>query len=226
MTSKWLEPAELYCKFCGKLCKNKNSLAQHEIRCKSNPSRITVITSGFNSERVYEKGRAPWNKGLTKNVDMRLLQQAQSLSKSIKGKPGRKQTESTKVKLSTIAKAREFGGFSMRNKGFVYNGVKLDSSYEVAVAKSLDYNAIKWVRCKRFIYRTPDGVVHYYTPDFYLPDYDIYLDPKNDFLINNVNPKLGYKDSDKIAWVMQQNNIRILILNSSQLDWNIIKTLV
>lgn len=30
------------CKFCGKECKNNNSLVQHEIRCKSNPDRIIV----------------------------------------------------------------------------------------------------------------------------------------------------------------------------------------
>ena len=31
---------EFICKYCGKECKNKNSLAQHEIRCKQNPNRI------------------------------------------------------------------------------------------------------------------------------------------------------------------------------------------
>lgn len=33
---------DLFCKFCGKECKNKNSLAQHEIRCQSNPERKSV----------------------------------------------------------------------------------------------------------------------------------------------------------------------------------------
>ena len=28
------------CKYCGKECKNKNSLSQHEIRCKENPNKI------------------------------------------------------------------------------------------------------------------------------------------------------------------------------------------
>lgn len=28
------------CKYCGKICKNKNSLTQHEIRCKENPEHI------------------------------------------------------------------------------------------------------------------------------------------------------------------------------------------
>lgn len=30
------------CQFCGKECKNKNSLVQHEVRCKSNPNYINV----------------------------------------------------------------------------------------------------------------------------------------------------------------------------------------
>ena len=149
-----------------------------------------------------------------------------SLSKSTKGKPGIKHTKATKIKLSNIAKARKLGGFNMRNKGFVYNGIKLDSSYEVTVAKSLDCNSVKWQRCDRFQYTTPNGDTHYYTPDFYLPEYDIYLDPKNNYLITNVNPALGYKDSEKITWVMQQNNIRILILDSSQLNWECIKNLI
>ena len=175
---------------------------------------------------VYKTGNVPWNKGLTKELDPRLKKQAESLSKSIKGKPGIKHTEATKAKLSSIAKARELGGFNMRNKGFMYNGVKLDSSYEVALAQSLDRNLIKWQRCTRFSYLTPSGELHYYTPDFYLPEYNIYLDPKNSFLINNINPTLGYRDSEKIAWVMQQNNIKILILDSSQLEWESIKKLI
>ena len=33
------------CKYCGKECKNKNSLAQHEIRCKLNPNKIKVVSN-------------------------------------------------------------------------------------------------------------------------------------------------------------------------------------
>lgn len=35
------------------------------------------------------------------------------------------------------ALSRGFGGFAMRNKGLTYKGVKLDSTYELKVAKSL-----------------------------------------------------------------------------------------
>ena len=38
------------CRYCGKLCKNKNSLAQHEIRCKNNPNKSMGVL------RVRNKG--------------------------------------------------------------------------------------------------------------------------------------------------------------------------
>lgn len=46
----------MICKFCGKECKNKNSLVQHEIRCKLNPNRII---SYFMTD--YNKTRKPTN---------------------------------------------------------------------------------------------------------------------------------------------------------------------
>ena len=41
-TQYHLDHDDLFCKFCRKECKNKNSLRQHEIRCKNNPNRITT----------------------------------------------------------------------------------------------------------------------------------------------------------------------------------------
>ncbi len=32
----------LYCKYCGKECKNLNSVKQHECRCKLNPNKIDL----------------------------------------------------------------------------------------------------------------------------------------------------------------------------------------
>lgn len=57
-----------------------------------------------------------------------------------------------------------------------------------------------------------------YYPDFYLIDYDIYLDPKNNYLIK--------KDKYKIECVSKQNNIKLKILNKKQLNWKEIKKLI
>jgi len=99
-------------------------------------------------------------------------------------------------------------------KGILYKDIKLDSSYEVILAQSLDEYNIQWERPGRFSYHYNDKL-HYYTPDFYLPKYDIYLDPKNDFLINNINPHLGYNDLDKIKQVELEHNIKIIVLNKN-----------
>lgn len=34
------------CQYCGKECKNKNSLVQHEIRCNNNPNKIKSGNNG------------------------------------------------------------------------------------------------------------------------------------------------------------------------------------
>lgn len=35
----------LNCIYCGKECKSRNSLCQHEIRCKLNPNKIHVVSN-------------------------------------------------------------------------------------------------------------------------------------------------------------------------------------
>ena len=211
---------DLFCKYCGKQCKNINSLKQHEIRCKSNPNR-RPSTFSTNNPSINN----PWNKGKTKDNDIRIARQAIKSSKTKKGKPGHKHTEEEKQNLREHALKNGLGGFHMRHSGIIYNGIKLDSAYEVLLAENLDANNIKWERCERFPYIF-DEKLHYYTPDFYLPEYDVYLDPKNDFLINNINPHLGFNDIDKIRAVEQQNNIKIIVLNKDQLNWQSIEKLL
>ncbi len=98
-----LDHDDLFCKFCGKECENKNSLVQHEIRCKENPNKINVYVSNFNNI-----GRTPWNKGLTKETDERVERRGLNLHNNVKsGKTifkGHAHSEETKKKLSRIRK--------------------------------------------------------------------------------------------------------------------------
>ena len=64
----------MYCKFCNKLCKNKNSLAQHEIRCIQNPNKLSY----------FHKGQTAWNKGLTAKTDPRVKKGSETLKNTIK----------------------------------------------------------------------------------------------------------------------------------------------
>lgn len=175
---------------------------------------------------VNISGRSTWNKGKTKENHPSLM----STSETLKGKYASKElvvqhTPESKKLLSEAALKRNLGGVR-QSKRIEYNGKVLGSSYELAVAKSLDENNITWDTCKRIRYIDPFGKERTYTPDFYLFDYDVYLDPKNDFLIEKINPALGFNDLDKIKLVEEQHNIRIIVLNNKQLEWDIIRNLI
>lgn len=93
------------CKFCDKVCKNQNSLTQHEIRCPRNPDRINTLIKGFNN-----KGRVSWCKGLTSDTDIRIKQRSMLLKERYqKGEitpsfKGRTHTSESKLKTSMAMK--------------------------------------------------------------------------------------------------------------------------
>lgn len=89
----------MQCKYCGKECKNANSLRNHERLCKHNPDGQESPFIKFNKSREHA-----WNYGLTKETDSRVAKQADSLSKSTKGKHGHKHNEATKEKISKARK--------------------------------------------------------------------------------------------------------------------------
>lgn len=89
-------------------------------------------------------------------------------------------------------------------KKFKYKNIWMDSSWEVELAKWLDAKNIKWKRDRKIIFYWTDAEnkKRRYYPDFYLPQYNIYLDPKNKFKLE--------KDSYKLNQVIKENNIRLV----------------
>ena len=92
------------------------------------------------------------------------------------------------------------------------------SSYELETAKDLDRNHIDWNRPSSFYYIDKNGTRRKYFPDFYLKDFKIYIDTKNDYL--------AVKDKEKISLAAEQNNVRILIVTKENLKWTKIKSLI
>jgi len=105
-------------------------------------------------------------------------------------------------------------------KKFKYNDIWMDSSWEVEIAKWMDIHNVKWERSKKinFIWTDFNGKKRRYYPDFYLKDYNVYLDPKNKYLIE--------KDTFKIEQVQKENNIKVIFgLKNSIIEYleNLIK---
>lgn len=74
--------------------------------------------------------------------------------------------------------------------------VMLDSSWEEIVAKRLDFLDVKWYRPPSMKWVDKTGKERNYFPDFYLPDYDLYLDPKNPFAVKVQSEKVDYIESN------------------------------
>jgi hypothetical protein len=166
-----------------------------------------------------KKTGTSWNKGLTKETDERVKRNGEQISKSISGENnhsyGKKLSDERKQHLSKIAKQRGIGGKTYKKiykyKMICGKEIYMDSSYEIKVAEELDKNNIRWERPISMKWTDKNNKEHNYFADFYLIDYNVYLDPKNDFLIE--------KDKEKIELVKNQNDISIFVLNKKELSW-------
>lgn len=101
---------------------------------------------------------------------------------------GIQHTDETKEILSKKALASKHR--RLRKNPIEYNGVLLDSTWELELAKRLDSLKIEWIRPEPLPWIDNNGKHHNYFPDFYLPKYKIYLDPKNPHAINVQMKKL------------------------------------
>jgi len=85
--------------------------------------------------------------------------------------------------------------------------VVMDSTWETAMANRLDELGINWERDPsiKLEYKTRGGRKRNYIPDFYLPDYDLYIEVK------------GYwtdAAKHKMKDVQKRNPVKILLLES------------
>jgi hypothetical protein len=160
------------CQFCNRDISNKGSLKAHEMACKQNPEKI-IHNRSSDSGRKKGKEYFVWNKGKTKDTDNRLLEKGKSFSK--KYAAGEIQhhytphTESTKQRLSSVAKERKLGGYiqgSGRGKKGWYKGFFCDSSWELAYVVYCLEHSIDIKRNTKKRQYTWQGEVKNYIPDF------------------------------------------------------------
>lgn len=155
------------CKYCHSIITN----SIHVRWCKLNPNLDN------NKKTLSEKIKI----GASERVKKAHLEGKYKNAKY--NRVGRKQTEITKNKLREIAlksKHRRLVRSTRPYKDINGNIILLDSSWEEALAKRLDEQKILWVRPVTPIeWIDGNNIVHNYFPDFFLPEHNLYLDPKN-----------------------------------------------
>lgn len=136
----------------------------------------------------------------------RSLSEAQKLS-VVKHGP-RRMGESAKKRLSVIQSTNNRGG---RCKWYEVSGQKVQGTWERNLAEKFNQVGIKWIKLSTGRDVWPyviNGKLHHYTPDFYLPDLNVFLEVK------------GYwwsSDKEKMTVVQQQHsNKTILIIEKTQ----------
>jgi len=102
-------------------------------------------------------------------------------------------TEETKFLMSEKARASKHRRLMRNVRPYIKKDgseILLDSSWEEALAKRLDELDIEWTRPLPIQYMDEDNKIRNYFPDFYLPAYNLFLDPKNPAAINAQKNKL------------------------------------
>lgn len=222
----------MFCDYgCGNIANYTLKNGKH--CCSSNIAKCPSIRKRIkenhaNSKEIYKnlpdtvKERMKWNKGKTKETDIRVKEQAERTQEKYKKgilKPsftGRKHTEETKQKISK--NTSRFYNYnadrkSGRGKKGYYKGYWCDSTYELAyIIYCLDNNIII-KRNKEYFEYEYNGNLHRYYPDFIVNDTIIEIKGYAD-------DKLRYKEE---ALKISGKKYKILFYEDLQDIFNYIK---
>lgn len=201
---------EYICRFCGKKCKNPNSLRNHERLCKLNPDydaekyaymHGSTGNIGLYNQRIREGKVKHWAKGQTKETNLGIAERGRLASIRQKGKPGN--TKGMKYNNSKGLSGGLRHGAGRGKKGR-YNGIWCDSSWELAfVIYNLEHNIII-KRNKDYFEYTYNNETHKYFPDFIINDE--YIEIKG-FDTDKVNAKIEQFPKDKILKVYHKEDL-------------------
>ena len=195
------------CEFCDRFCKNINSLRQHSNRCKSNPNRIDM--SGANNPNFGRNGGNQYTKAERLGIPYVLSETAHAnMSKAQRGfKWSDEQRARHRSKMQKVVKdnpdSYSASNVSGRVKTYEFNGMKFKGTWELKLANALSKNGIKYTNKITPIEYTWENSTRLYFPDFYLEDYDLYIEVK------------GYqRDRDLEKWKVLDN---LLVLKAKDI---------
>lgn len=157
-------------KFCSSSCAATHNNSKREAPSEELKKRISDKLRGRPSEK----------KGIKKLGDNCLITylKCNVCGTSFLGRYGRVRKTCSRECMISKVQSRTYRNGS--RKTILYKGITLESSWELKVAEELDRLNIEWERPASIPWEDVKGTLRLYYPDFYLPEYDVYLDPKNE----------------------------------------------
>jgi hypothetical protein len=203
----------LICVYCGKECKNDNSLRNHQRLCKNNPNRQSTPFHNldFQKNKLGEGGENQYTKAkrlglpaptVSESTRLKLSNASSSRTKEWNAENGKRISKTVKRKVEEGTWHTSLA----RHMHIDYNGVDLHGTWELGYAKFLDKNNIKWIKNKDSFAYIYEGKERRYTPDFYLIESDQYIEIK------------GYKtDKDEAKWSQFPKHRKLTVLMKKDL---------
>ena len=197
----------LDCCFCGKTCKNLNSLTNHERLCRSNPDGAIQKSNLKQYHSKLANGEiSVWNRGLTKESDPRVASQAESqkeyYSMNPSGFTGKHHSDESKRKIALaqlLVDHDTHNRFSHGKRGYL-DGMFFMSTWELAYYIYMRDHGHIIVRCPYKFDYVYEEKEHKYTPDF-LVDNELIVEVK------------GWEtDLDKLKYTLV-DNLQVLYYN-------------
>ena len=184
------------CKHCKKEFDISNKpigwMGNHSRWCDENPKLQEYVDKLKKNNNIGAMNIARKKSGIHNQYVKARMEGREIPENPMKDKPGsflgKSHAEETKQHLREKALASPHR--RLKKGTILYKGVLLDSSWELELAKRLDELKIKWIRPGPIPWIDEKGVTHNYFPDFYLEDYDLFLDPKNPQAIKTQKKKL------------------------------------
>lgn len=211
----------MYCQFCKtELTSKRNKFCNLSCSAQHN-NRLRVGTRSVESRLKTSKAVKGARKPLSQSMDCLWCKNnflaTREIGRGFKPFCSVKCSSTSRAeKCKAIALARGFGGYN--SKKTEYQGVMFDSTWEVRIAKDLDANHVAWKRPEKM--KLSSG--QHYTPDFYLPSYDVYLDPKA-----YVHPHRVEDTSNRIALFEQDYKTKVIVITEEKnLSWSFIQNIL
>lgn len=142
--------------------------------CAGYKLKINLARKNTTKENGFKVGNIPWNKGMVGSGTF----------------SGKKHTNETKLSISNSLKGNRNANHRGDRQSY-YKTIRMDSSWEVAVANYLDDNNIFW-KYNEYGYKLSNG--RWYYPDFFIYE--------NNNLIKLIEVKGYFREANRLKFEM------------------------